>query len=75
VTENVQLWLRDPVKCVRELFSNPAYKDKICYKPQKVYVDESKKEQVYSEMWMGKWWWRMQVGVSEFTSGENFFDR
>lgn len=60
-TEEVELWLRDPVECVRELFSNPAFKDKIHYKPQKTYANKSKTERVYSEMWEGQWWWKMQV--------------
>jgi hypothetical protein len=63
VTEKVELWRRDPVECIRELFSNPAFTDKIHYKPQKVYTDESRTERVYDEMWTGQWWWKMQVWV------------
>ena len=63
VTENVELWRRDPVECVRELFSNPAFKNSIHYEPQKVYTDESKTERVFGEMWMGQWWWETQVSV------------
>ena len=29
VTKKVELWQRDPVECIKELFSNPAFKDKI----------------------------------------------
>lgn len=65
VTETVELWLCDPVECVRELFSNPAFKEDINYKPQKVYTDGSRTERVYSEMWTGKWWWKMQVSQSK----------
>lgn len=68
VTEKVELWLRDPVECVRELFSNPAFKEKIHYKPQKAYApsaDGSKTERVYSEMWTGRWWWTTQVSASQ----------
>jgi hypothetical protein len=61
VTETVDLWRRDPVECVRELFSNPAFKDKCQYKPRKAFTNKSKAEQVYGEMWMGKWWWKTQV--------------
>ena len=61
VTETVDLWRRDPVECVRELFSNPAFKDKCQYKPRKGFTSKSKTERVYSEMWMGKWWWKTQV--------------
>ena len=65
VTEKVELWRRDPVECVRELFSNPAFKDKIQYKPWKAYTNESRTERVYGEMWMGQWWWNTQAGFFE----------
>jgi hypothetical protein len=71
VTETVELWLRDPVECVRELFSNPTFKEDIKYGPQKVYTDESRTERIYNEMWTGKWWWKMQVSWSESIRGEN----
>ena len=59
--EKVELWWHDPVECIKELFSNPVFKDKIQYKPREVYTDGSRTEQVYSEMQMGKWWWEIQV--------------
>jgi len=61
VTEKVELWRRDPVECVKELFSNPVFKDKIQYKPRRVYTNKSRTERVYGEMWMGEWWWKTQV--------------
>ena len=67
VTEKVELWRRDPVECIRELFSNPAFKDNIHYKPQKTYSNKSKTERVYGEMWEGQWWWKTQV--SRFETG------
>ena len=65
VTKKVELWRHDPVECIKELFSNPAFKDKIQYKPRKVYTDKSRTERVYGEMWMGQWWWKTQVSLSE----------
>lgn len=61
VTETVELWRRNPVDCIKELLSNPAFKDKISYKPRKVFTNESRTERVYGEMWEGEWWWKMQV--------------
>jgi hypothetical protein len=63
VTETVELWLRDPVECVKELFSNPAFKEDMHYKPQKVYSEGSRTERVYDEMWTGRWWWKTQVSA------------
>jgi len=61
VTETVELWRRNPVDCIKELFANPAFKEKISYKPRKAFTDESQTERMYGEMWEGEWWWTMQV--------------
>jgi hypothetical protein len=65
VTEKVELWRRDPVECIKELFSNMALKENIHYKPKKVFTDKAKTERVYGEMWEGRWWWKMQVSHFE----------
>lgn len=70
VTKKVELWRRNPVECIKELFSNPAFKENIQYGPQKVYTDESRTERVYGEMWMGEWWWRTQVSGDEVRGHE-----
>ena len=61
VTEEVELWRHNPVECVRELLANPAFKDKCRYAPRKAFTNQSRTERVYGEMWMGKWWWKIQV--------------
>ncbi|KIM38488.1 hypothetical protein M413DRAFT_30038 [Hebeloma cylindrosporum] len=35
MVENLELWFRDPVECVKELLSNPAFKDYISYAPER----------------------------------------
>ena len=62
MVENLELWFRDPVKCVKELLSNPAFKDYISYTPEHVYSDKEGTERIYDEMWTGDWWWETQVG-------------
>ncbi|KAJ7186339.1 hypothetical protein GGX14DRAFT_309528, partial [Mycena pura] len=37
MTEELDLWKRDPVECVQELIGNPAFKDHIAYVPERVY--------------------------------------
>ena len=45
MVEHLDLWFRNPVECVRELLSNPAFIDFISYGPEYVYSDsEGKKE-------------------------------
>jgi len=62
--EEVDLWRRDPVECVKELLANPAFKNKCHYKPKRVFTDKSKTNRAYNEMWTGDWWWELQVRSS-----------
>ena len=61
MTEEVELWRRDPIECIRELIGDPAFKDSLSYTPEKVYADAEGRERVYDEMWTGDWWWDVQV--------------
>ncbi|KAI0665542.1 hypothetical protein C8Q78DRAFT_1072936 [Trametes maxima] len=42
LTEELELWRRDPVECIRELIGNPAFKDHMSYAPVKVTRDGGK---------------------------------
>ncbi len=61
LTEDIELWQRDPVECIRELIGNPVFKDYLAYLPEHVYMDPEGKERVYDEMWTADWWWELQV--------------
>ena len=39
-TKIIQLWKRDPVKCVKELIGNPTFRDKLRYSPHHAYEDD-----------------------------------
>lgn len=54
--QEMEMWVRDPVECVRELLRNPAFKDVTDYRPRKIYQDRAKKERYFGEMSSGKWW-------------------
>ncbi|PPQ76233.1 hypothetical protein CVT24_009444 [Panaeolus cyanescens] len=58
--EDLEIWHRDPVDCVRELMGNPAFKDHQHYAPKKIYLDADLKNREYSEMWTADWWWNVQ---------------
>lgn len=60
-SEELELWLRDPVTCVRELIGNPAFDGTLAYAPEKVYLDCNGQTRRYDEMWTGDWWWKTQV--------------
>ncbi|TFK53193.1 hypothetical protein OE88DRAFT_1627519 [Heliocybe sulcata] len=58
--EEVELWFRDPVECIRELIGNPAFNNKLAYVPERVYADSKGAKRIYDEMWTADWWWDMQ---------------
>ena len=60
-TEKLEVWHRDPVECIRELMSNPAFRDTMAYAPERVYSDAEGTKRVYDEMWTADWWWDTQV--------------
>jgi hypothetical protein len=66
LTEDVELWRRNPVDCVRELIGNPTFKDAMEYAPEMVFTDPDGKQRVYDEMWTGDWWWNIQVSMVTF---------
>lgn len=63
-TEDLELWFRDPVECIRELLGNPVFKDCMQYAPERLYTDESGENRVIDECWTGNWWWDVQVSSS-----------
>jgi hypothetical protein len=56
-----ELWLRDPVECIEELVSNPAFDGSIAYAPERAYTDGTGQSRIYDEMWTADWWWDVQV--------------
>ena len=46
MVEDLELWYRDPVDCMRELLSNPTFKDYISFAPEHVYSDSEGRERI-----------------------------
>jgi hypothetical protein len=63
LTEEVEMWMRNPVECVQELMGNLAFRDNISYVPECVYQDSAGSKRVYDEMWTADWWWNTQVSL------------
>jgi hypothetical protein len=59
--EEVELWRRDPVECVRELIGNPTFQAQMRYAPEKVYTSEQREDRKFDNMWTSEWWWETQV--------------
>ncbi|KZT40289.1 hypothetical protein SISSUDRAFT_1018989 [Sistotremastrum suecicum HHB10207 ss-3] len=62
-SEDVELWKRDPVECIRELMGNPAFRDSMKYKPERRFRGTGRQCRVYHEMWTGDAWWEMQKKI------------
>lgn len=60
MTEELEMWVRDPVECVQQLLGNPAFRDDLQYRPRRIRKRSSKKR-VFSEAWTADWWWNTQV--------------
>jgi hypothetical protein len=63
--ETVELWKRDPVKCIRDLIANPAFAEHMRFEPERLYEDEEGTKPIFSEMWTGEWWERLQVSLTD----------
>ncbi|KAI0644662.1 hypothetical protein C8Q79DRAFT_1001929 [Trametes meyenii] len=62
LTEELELWRRDPVECIRELIGNPAFKEHMSYAPVRVTRDGVR---YYGETNTGDWWWDKQGTLPE----------
>jgi hypothetical protein len=63
LTEEVELWKRDPVECIKELIGNPAFRKHMQFAPERVFEDMDCKNQKFDNMWRSEWWWDLQVIV------------
>ena len=66
MSEELELWMRDPVECVKELVGIPAFKESMLFELVRVYADENGMNRIYDEMWTADWWWKTQVSVLIF---------
>lgn len=58
----IELYWREPIAIVQYLVANPQLREGMQFAPVKVFEEEDgKQKRIFSEMWTGEWWWRMQV--------------
>ncbi|KAF8950928.1 hypothetical protein BDZ97DRAFT_1636640, partial [Flammula alnicola] len=50
LTEDVELWHRNPVECIKELMENPAFEKNQCYEPRRVFRKGDYTNREYNEM-------------------------
>ncbi|KAG1833658.1 hypothetical protein DFJ58DRAFT_719411 [Suillus subalutaceus] len=63
--EEVELWSRDPVECVKELIGNTGFKADMAYSPARAYADRGGQHRVMDEMWTADWWGEKQKALPE----------
>ncbi|KAH7920044.1 hypothetical protein BV22DRAFT_1107884 [Leucogyrophana mollusca] len=63
--EEVELWLRDPVECVKELIGNPMFDGHIAYAPERAFADQGGTQRIIDDMWTADWWWQKQDVLPE----------
>lgn len=61
LSEDLELWRRDPLECIQELIGNPAFASEIAYEPERVYTDAAGENRMFDEAWTADWWWETQV--------------
>ena len=61
MNEQLELWHRDPIDCVKSLIGNPTFKDYISYVTKHVYMDDGGKVRIFDKMWTSDWWCDTQV--------------
>lgn len=61
--QDVDLWRRDPVECIKELIANPAFCANMQYELVRVYNDVAggPEHREWSQMRTADWWCDIQV--------------
>ena len=61
--EKLDLYMRDSLEVVRDLFGRPEFATSMVFAPERRYtvVDDNEKDRAYSDMHTGQWWWKQQV--------------
>ncbi|KAI0043845.1 hypothetical protein FA95DRAFT_1497959 [Auriscalpium vulgare] len=67
--ETYEVYSRDVMQCVRELYGNPEFLASMKFAPEQHYADDEHEVPVYSEMHTGRWWHSMQMRLEDNTPG------
>ncbi|KAG2359927.1 hypothetical protein BDR07DRAFT_1291080, partial [Suillus spraguei] len=49
--EEVEVWMRDPIKCIKDLIENPLFCNHMAYAPVQAYTDPAGLHRVIDDMW------------------------
>ena len=48
--KNFELWIHDPVECIKDLIENPLFKNHIVYAPSRAYMDGGGLQRMIDDM-------------------------
>ena len=63
LVEEVELWWRDPVSCVKELLGSRHLAPHLHFEPQKKFEDDAGQERHIDEFHTGDYMWKLQVST------------
>lgn len=59
--ERLEFYYRDVMKCIRGIYGDPGFKSELVFAPERHYTSHERTCRVYNEMYIGDWWWKVQV--------------
>ncbi|QRV77012.1 hypothetical protein RhiJN_05027 [Ceratobasidium sp. AG-Ba] len=66
--EIIDLWKRDIIALIRSLLTDRRFIPHMRFAPEQHYDSKTRRNRVYGEMWLGKWWWRMQNILGQYAT-------
>lgn len=67
-TEELELWMRNPVHLMQEIMANPAFRDVLALEPCKLYQDSSMQVRILAGAETADWWSDIQVKLDIFAA-------
>ncbi|KAG1884424.1 hypothetical protein F4604DRAFT_1878757 [Suillus subluteus] len=67
--EAFDIFYRDVIKCIKDLFGNPDFADFLVFAPERHYTDADETVRLFSDMHTGKWWWNTQKTLDKQQPG------
>ena len=71
--ETYEYFHRDILACITEIYGRHDLAPHLKFKPERHYTDANMIARIYGDIYTGKWWWEIQVGVG--STGRFFFHR
>ncbi|KAG8974091.1 hypothetical protein FRC05_007839 [Tulasnella sp. 425] len=68
LTEQLEIWRRDPVELVKELIGNPSFCKNLQFAPVRLRNRRNAKR-VFNEAWTADWWWTVQEKLDSIKPG------